>query len=178
MLIGDNGDNSFLGHLGADTFFGKGGDDFIDAVDGQRDKAIVCGGGDDERRQGPRRPDPAGCWARSRQPGLEALLADQRHEAAGADRLASQLLAAATEHGQQLGAVGGDRDDQAAALGELGEQRRRRRRRGGVDGDRLEGGALRQAAAAVADDHLDVGDAERGEGFAGARRRATGGARR
>ncbi len=48
VLIGDNGDNSFLGHLGADTFIAKGGDDFIDAADGQRDKAIVCGGGNDE----------------------------------------------------------------------------------------------------------------------------------
>ena len=48
VLIGDNGDNSILGHLGADTFIGKGGDDFIDAADGQRDKQIDCGGGDDE----------------------------------------------------------------------------------------------------------------------------------
>ena len=48
VLIGDNGDNSMLGHLGADTFIGKGGNDFIDAIDGQHDKAIVCGGGDDE----------------------------------------------------------------------------------------------------------------------------------
>ena len=45
MLVGDNGDNSFLGHIGADTFVGKGGNDFIDAIDGQRDKEIVCGGG-------------------------------------------------------------------------------------------------------------------------------------
>ena len=35
MLIGDSGDNSFLGHLGADTFIGKGGNDFIDAIDGK-----------------------------------------------------------------------------------------------------------------------------------------------
>ena len=48
MLVGDNGDNSFLGHLGADTFIGKGGNDFIDALDGQRDKQIVCGGGGDD----------------------------------------------------------------------------------------------------------------------------------
>ena len=39
-LIDDNGDNSFLGHLGADTFIGKGGNDFIDAIDGERDKVI------------------------------------------------------------------------------------------------------------------------------------------
>ena len=48
VLTGDNGDNSLLGHLGADTFFSRGGDDFIDAADGQRDNAIVCGGGEDE----------------------------------------------------------------------------------------------------------------------------------
>ena len=44
-LIGDNGENSFLGHLGADTFIGKGGSDFVDAVDGARDRKIDCGGG-------------------------------------------------------------------------------------------------------------------------------------
>jgi Ca2+-binding RTX toxin-like protein len=48
VLTGDNGDNAFLGHLGADTFIGKGGKDFIDAADGQRDKKIDCGAGDDE----------------------------------------------------------------------------------------------------------------------------------
>ena len=48
VLTGDGGENSLIGHLGADTFFGMGGNDFIDAADGQRDKAIVCGGGDDE----------------------------------------------------------------------------------------------------------------------------------
>jgi hypothetical protein len=37
-----------LGHLGADTFIAKGGNDFIDAADGRRDKDIVCGGGNDE----------------------------------------------------------------------------------------------------------------------------------
>jgi Ca2+-binding RTX toxin-like protein len=47
-MTGDNGENSFLGHLGADTFIGKGGNDFIDAADGQRDKSIVCGDGHDE----------------------------------------------------------------------------------------------------------------------------------
>jgi Ca2+-binding RTX toxin-like protein len=48
VLTGDNGDNSMLGHLGADTFVAKGGNDFIDAADGQHDKGIVCGGGNDE----------------------------------------------------------------------------------------------------------------------------------
>jgi Ca2+-binding RTX toxin-like protein len=48
VLIGDGGDNSLMGHLGADTLIGKGGDDFLDAADGQRDKQIECGGGEDE----------------------------------------------------------------------------------------------------------------------------------
>jgi Ca2+-binding RTX toxin-like protein len=47
-LVGDNGRNSLLGHLGADTFIGKGGDDFVDAADGRRDKRVDCGGGNDE----------------------------------------------------------------------------------------------------------------------------------
>ncbi len=48
VLVGDGGENSFLGHLGADVFLGKGGNDFIDAVDGKRDKQISCGGGGDD----------------------------------------------------------------------------------------------------------------------------------
>ena len=61
MLIGDNGPNSFLGHLGADSFIGKGGDDFIDAIDGQRDKAINCGGGKDEVQLDRNDPQPISC---------------------------------------------------------------------------------------------------------------------
>ena len=62
VLIGDSGDNSLIGHLGADTFIGKGGDDFIEAVDGQRDKQIDCGGGGDDRRASGRAdPHPIGC---------------------------------------------------------------------------------------------------------------------
>ncbi len=56
LMIGDNGPNSFLGHLGADTFIGKGGDDFIDAVDGKRDKKIDCGGGNDDVLKDPADP--------------------------------------------------------------------------------------------------------------------------
>ncbi|HXR61756.1 MAG TPA: hypothetical protein VN732_10545, partial [Solirubrobacterales bacterium] len=48
VLVGDNGDNSIMGHIGADVLIGKGGDDYIDAADGQHDKQIDCGGGDDE----------------------------------------------------------------------------------------------------------------------------------
>ena len=62
MLIGDGGENSFLGHLGADTFIGKGGSDFIDAIDGKRDKAIDCGGGgDDDVIKDRADPSPVGC---------------------------------------------------------------------------------------------------------------------
>ena len=60
-LIGDNSDNSFLGHLGADTFIGKGGDDFIDAIDGARDKRIDCGGGPDEVVADSSDPAPISC---------------------------------------------------------------------------------------------------------------------
>jgi Ca2+-binding RTX toxin-like protein len=48
VLIGDNGENSLMGHLGADVFIAKGGNDFIEAADGQRDKQIDCGGGGDD----------------------------------------------------------------------------------------------------------------------------------
>jgi len=48
VLIGDNGENSLMGHLGDDVLIGKGGSDFIDALDGQRDKQIDCGGGGDD----------------------------------------------------------------------------------------------------------------------------------
>src|SRR6188472_338181 len=61
VLIGDNSANSMMGHLGADTFIAKGGDDTIDAVDGQRDRSIRCGGGDDEVGKDRSDPDPAGC---------------------------------------------------------------------------------------------------------------------
>ena len=61
VLVGDNKDNSFLGHLGADTFVGKGGSDFIDAVDGERDKRIDCGGGGDEVIKDRSDPGPISC---------------------------------------------------------------------------------------------------------------------
>jgi len=60
-LIGDNQPNSFLGHLGADTFIGKGGDDFIEAIDGQRDKRIDCGGGGDDAATDGSDPRPISC---------------------------------------------------------------------------------------------------------------------
>jgi Ca2+-binding RTX toxin-like protein len=61
VLIGDGGDNAFLGHLGADTFIGKGGNDFIDALDGRRDRSIRCGGGDDDVLRDRSDPKPNSC---------------------------------------------------------------------------------------------------------------------
>lgn len=62
VLVGDNSDNSLLGHLGADTFLGRGGDDFVDAADGHRDKQINCGGGgDDEVVVDRADPSPSSC---------------------------------------------------------------------------------------------------------------------
>ncbi|HEY5052761.1 MAG TPA: calcium-binding protein [Solirubrobacterales bacterium] len=62
VLTGDRKSNSFLGHLGADTFIGKGGGDFIDAIDGQRDKSIDCGGGaKSEVIKDSVDPNPSGC---------------------------------------------------------------------------------------------------------------------
>lgn len=62
ILIGDNGENSFLGHLGADVFHAKGGDDFIDAADGKQDREIHCGSGSgDEVLMDRADPGPAGC---------------------------------------------------------------------------------------------------------------------
>lgn len=48
VLIGDNDENSMMGHLGNDTFLAKGGSDFIEAADGQRDQINCGGGGDDD----------------------------------------------------------------------------------------------------------------------------------
>ncbi|HWC08783.1 MAG TPA: hypothetical protein VG458_07000, partial [Solirubrobacterales bacterium] len=61
VLIGDNGENSFLGHIGADVFVGKGGNDFVDAIDGQRDKQIICGGGNDELVSDAKDPGGSSC---------------------------------------------------------------------------------------------------------------------
>jgi Ca2+-binding RTX toxin-like protein len=43
VLIGDSGPNAMLGQPGKDRFYGRGGDDVVDARDGVRDKAIQCG---------------------------------------------------------------------------------------------------------------------------------------
>ena len=133
ILVGDNGDNSLMGHLGADILIGKGGNDFIDAIDGQRDKKIDCGGGERRSDQGLQRTRSRSAAELSRcalvrvsPPSPEARLADQRHEAAGADRAALETLAAAAQKVTSIARHRGDRDDQPAALGELVEQGRRR----------------------------------------------------
>lgn len=43
VLIGDARDNNLLGQPGRDRFYGGGGDDVIDARDGERDFVIQCG---------------------------------------------------------------------------------------------------------------------------------------
>ncbi len=45
VLIGDSRANSMLGQPGKDVFIGNGGDDVIDARDGERDFSIQCGRG-------------------------------------------------------------------------------------------------------------------------------------
>lgn len=62
LLTGDSGNNGLLGHLGADTMIGKGGDDFLDAGDGGRDRRIDCGpGGFDEAIVDGGDPRPISC---------------------------------------------------------------------------------------------------------------------
>jgi Ca2+-binding RTX toxin-like protein len=61
VLVGDNRENSFLGHLGADVFIAKGGNDYIDAADGQRDRSIQCGGGADDVVTDGVDPRPGSC---------------------------------------------------------------------------------------------------------------------
>jgi Ca2+-binding RTX toxin-like protein len=43
VLIGDGGANAMLGQPGVDRFYGRGGEDVIDARDGVRDEVIQCG---------------------------------------------------------------------------------------------------------------------------------------
>jgi Ca2+-binding RTX toxin-like protein len=45
VLIGDGRANSMLGQPGVDRFYGEGGEDVIDARDGERDEVIQCGRG-------------------------------------------------------------------------------------------------------------------------------------
>lgn len=43
VLIGDAGANAMLGQPGKDRFYGRGGNDIVDARDGVRDEVIQCG---------------------------------------------------------------------------------------------------------------------------------------
>ena len=43
VLIGDSGPNLLLGQPGVDSFYGRGGEDVIDAVDGVKDAVVQCG---------------------------------------------------------------------------------------------------------------------------------------
>jgi Ca2+-binding RTX toxin-like protein len=61
VLMGTNGRNSLLGHLGADTLIGKGGNDFLDSIDGLRDRRIDCGVGADEASNERGDPRPLSC---------------------------------------------------------------------------------------------------------------------
>lgn len=51
VLIGDGRANSILGQPGEDVFIGNGGDDVIDARDGDRDFSIQCGRGKPPRKK-------------------------------------------------------------------------------------------------------------------------------
>ncbi|HEY0391415.1 MAG TPA: calcium-binding protein [Solirubrobacterales bacterium] len=45
ILVGDGGANAMLGQPGRDRFYGGGGEDVVDARDGERDFSIQCGRG-------------------------------------------------------------------------------------------------------------------------------------
>ncbi|HXS32346.1 MAG TPA: calcium-binding protein [Solirubrobacterales bacterium] len=61
ILVGDGRPNAMLGQPGADRFFGGGGDDVIDARDGDRDFSIQCGRGRVPEKKGqPIHGTPAG----------------------------------------------------------------------------------------------------------------------
>ncbi len=60
VLIGDRRANAMLGQPGADRFYGGGGDDVIDARDGDRDFSIQCGRGKAPKKGKPIRGVAAG----------------------------------------------------------------------------------------------------------------------
>ncbi len=60
VLIGDGRANAILGQPGADRFYGGGGDDVIDARDGDRDFSIQCGRGKAAKKGKPIRGKAAG----------------------------------------------------------------------------------------------------------------------
>ncbi len=52
VLVGDGGPNAMLGQPGRDRFYGGGGEDVIDARDGERDFSIQCGRGRVPKKKG------------------------------------------------------------------------------------------------------------------------------
>ncbi|HEV7399319.1 MAG TPA: calcium-binding protein [Solirubrobacterales bacterium] len=61
ILVGDGGANAMLGQPGRDRFYGGGGEDVIDARDGERDFSIQCGRGRvPAKKDQPVRGKPAG----------------------------------------------------------------------------------------------------------------------
>jgi Ca2+-binding RTX toxin-like protein len=60
VLIGDSGPNAMLGQPGVDRFYGRGGEDTIDARDGVRDEVIQCGVGKAPKPGKPVRGTPSG----------------------------------------------------------------------------------------------------------------------
>ena len=174
--------NTLFGHGGADSFLGKGGSDSIEAIDGEKDKLIDCGPGGDQ-----------GAYGRRRGPGAEELLSGippprparprtpPRRAAARTGRArsprGSKRAALAAEDGEHVGvcrprsgrpAARPRRAGRAGRAAAPGRRRGRRSRRRGRVG---------QAAAAVADDHLDVAGAELGERRAAPARRGPAAAR-
>jgi Ca2+-binding RTX toxin-like protein len=61
ILVGDSAANAMLGQPGRDRFYGGGGEDVIDARDGERDFSIQCGRGRVPKKKGqPIHGKPAG----------------------------------------------------------------------------------------------------------------------
>jgi Ca2+-binding RTX toxin-like protein len=61
-MVGDSGNNTLFGHGGADIFLGKGGSDTIEAIDGEKDKRLDCGPGNDKGVSAdPQDPKPKSC---------------------------------------------------------------------------------------------------------------------
>jgi Ca2+-binding RTX toxin-like protein len=60
ILVGDSRANAMLGQPGRDSFYGGGGEDVIDARDGERDFSIQCGRGKPAKPGRPVRGTPSG----------------------------------------------------------------------------------------------------------------------
>src|SRR5262249_52423727 len=86
-----------------------------------------------------------------------AMGADQRDEDEIAEVLLLPLVAPAREPRQDLVAVRSERNDDAAAVGQLFTIGRGQRDSAGVDDDGIEGSLIRQAERAVGHAELDIG---------------------